>query len=201
MTRPGVFYYSTVTTLTMTFIDLPSNGSENTTWLVATPQESEEIAQFVVNCLREAFTKNFILGPQEIFKSKEFEQAYQVYRHKMISNPLNICRILRDASTKEILGYAELGPKKDFVGKDHIDFEIICLFCHPSMKGKGIGTFMISFLFKEMANLGRLIAGQHTVGVMTLSGSPFKRFYLKIGAKKESEHELIWVRSPPFFSR
>lgn len=169
-------------------------GSEYT-WERAKVEEAGEIAVFVVGCLRSAFTMELKLGPQEVLKSDAFAQAYEVYRHNSITNPENICRVLRrrDQEDEGIVAYAELGHRKEYKGTEHIDFEIICLFVEPTLKGKGIGTLMLSSLFNEMAELGRLKIGQSTVGVMTMYQSPFIRFYRKIGGKKESHHEVMWV--------
>jgi len=159
----------------------------------ARQEDADEVGTFVVNCLREAFTKDLKLGPQETFKSSEFLEAYKEYRRQSIGNANNLCRILREQTSNEILGYIEFGQKNIYKGVSGCEFEILCLFTNPTLKGRGIGKMLVSNAIKEMVELGSLTIGSDRVGVMTQAGSPYIRFYEKIGAQRQGDHEMKWV--------
>lgn len=148
------------------------------------------VADFVVGCIRYAFTKKSILGPQEYYKSDKFPEDYLEIRRNSLSTITTMSSIAIDSETNQVVGYIEFGPKKSYLKDIDCQSEILCYFVDPQTQGKGVGRALLANIIQLAHDSGKFQIGKENIGVLTLKGNPsITGFYQRIGAIPVQEHE------------
>lgn len=149
------------------------------------------ITEFVVGCIRFAFTQKTILGPQDYYKSDVFPKDYLQIRQNSLSNPTTMSSIAIDSETSQVIGYIEFGPKKPYLKDLDCQSEILCYFVGPQMQGQGVGKALLANIIQLAHNSRTFTVGHNSIGILTLRGNPsIAGFYKKIGVFPAQEYEF-----------
>lgn len=157
----------------------------------AEKEDLNAITDFVVGCIRYAFTVKNILGPQEYYKSDVFPKDYYKIRQGSLDKPTTLSSMAIDPVTNNVVGYIEFGPKKPYFEKMDCTSEILCYFVGSQTQGKGVGRHLLANIIQQAHNTKTFSIGQESVGVLTLRGNPsITTFYKKIGAYPVEEYDF-----------
>jgi GNAT superfamily N-acetyltransferase len=156
----------------------------------AETEDLSVVTDFVVGCIRYAFTRTLKLGPQEYYASDIFPLDYYGIRQKSLSNPTTLSSMAIDPETNQVVGYIEFGPKKPYFKDIDCQSEILCYFVSNQIQGKGVGKHLLGNIIQQALDNDTFSLGQDSVGILTLKGNPsITTFYKRIGAFPVQEHE------------
>lgn len=141
------------------------------------------VSEFLINCIRTAFTRDLKLGPQEYLASTEFEADYLGHRKASLGDEHNLVKIAFEETSGKTAGYIEFGPPKTYLDGLGCRFELLCFFTSPSLLGKGVGSKLLWTILRDAIALRDLRLGVDSIGIQTIKGNPsVSTFYRKIGA-------------------
>ncbi|PWN86750.1 hypothetical protein FA10DRAFT_269857 [Acaromyces ingoldii] len=141
------------------------------------------ISDFLINCIRTAFTRDLKLGPQEYLASTEFEVDYLGHRKASLGDDRNLTKIAFEETSGDTAGYIEFGPPKAYLDGLGCRYELLCFFTSPSMLGKGVGSNLLWTILRDAIALRDFRLGVDSIGIQTIKGNPsVSTFYRKIGA-------------------
>ncbi|PWN31427.1 uncharacterized protein FA14DRAFT_96243 [Meira miltonrushii] len=148
------------------------------------------VADFVVGCIRFAFTQKMKLGPQEYYKSDKFPEDYLQIRQNSLGSPTTMSSMAIDSETNQVVGYIEFGPKKAYLKDLDCQSEILCYFVGPQTQGQGVGRALLANIIQLANDSGKFTIGHNSVGILTLRGNPsITGFYKRIGAFPAQDHD------------